>query len=220
MALHMVGDCNSPTTNGSRLRTQSGVNVQKPYIQLDQDFPGIVSLFMYDREVASRLTAMGQTVMRRTRSLSQGERELIAAWTSKVNECKFCYLSHKSCAEGLMNPETVHAFFDGQDSEVLSLRMRSLTIVAMHVAMLNREDLPAAIQGARENGASEQDIHDTVLVAAFFSMCNRYVDGLGTTFKEGEPEQGGKGLVTYGYTMGIRRFFREVLPKMWAKWWA
>lgn len=36
--------------------------MNKPYINLDTDFPGIVSLFMYDREVVSRLTAMGQTI--------------------------------------------------------------------------------------------------------------------------------------------------------------
>ena len=61
-------------------------------------------------------------------------------------------------------------------------------------------------------------IHDTVLITAFFPMCNRYVDGLGTTFKLGEPEVGGRNLATYGYTMGIGRFFREVLPKLWNKW--
>ena len=39
----------------------------------------------------------------------------------------------------------------------------------------------ADIAGAREQGASDLDIHDTVLIAAAFCMFNRYVDGLGAT---------------------------------------
>jgi len=194
--------------------------MDKPYIKLDQDFPGIVSLFMYDREVAKNLTAMGQTIMRRARSLSVGERELIASFVSKLNECQFCYRSHKSCTEGFLNPDLVNEVLEEENVEVLSYKMRALLIVAMHVQNLDRAFLPDAIADARRFGANDQEIHDTVLVAAFFSMCNRYVDGLGTTFNPGEPEQGGKGLVEFGYTMGIRRFFREVLPKMWSKFWS
>jgi hypothetical protein len=33
---------------------------------------------------------------------------------------------------------------------------------------------------ARAEGASDLEIHDTVLIAAAFCMYNRYVDGLGT----------------------------------------
>ena len=34
---------------------------------------------------------------------------------------------------------------------------------------------------AKTNGASDKEIHDTVLIAAAFCMFNLYVDGLGTT---------------------------------------
>jgi hypothetical protein len=37
------------------------------------------------------------------------------------------------------------------------------------------------VTGAKENGATDKDIHDTVLIAAAFCMFNRYVDGLATT---------------------------------------
>jgi hypothetical protein len=33
---------------------------------------------------------------------------------------------------------------------------------------------------ARQQGATDKEIHDTVLIAAAFSMYNRYVDGLAT----------------------------------------
>jgi len=194
--------------------------MQKPYIKLDQDFPGIVSLFMFDRETAKNLTAMGQTIMRRERNgLSPGQRELIAAFTSKLNECKFCCDSHSSCAEQYLGAELVDEVVRQCNVEVLPMRMRALLCVSACVQGLDREQLPKCIEDAKAQGASDEEIHDTVLVTAFFCMCNRYVDGLGTTFRPGEPEEGGRSLVTYGYTMGVRRFFREVLPKMWSKFW-
>ena len=36
------------------------------------------------------------------------------------------------------------------------------------------------IAATRTQGATDLEIHDTVLIAAVFCMCNRYVDGLGT----------------------------------------
>jgi len=193
----------------------------KPYIKLSNDMGGgIVSLFMFDRQVASKLTGMGQTIMRRKRSgLSVGERELIGAFVSKLNDCQFCCDSHTACAAEFLGIERVEAYIRDCNSEVLSPVLRSLMCVAFCVQSLDREQLPKCIAEAKAFGATDEEIHDTVLVTAFFSMCNRYVDGLGATFKPGEPEQGGEGLARWGYTMGFGRFFREVLPKMWAKWW-
>jgi uncharacterized peroxidase-related enzyme len=193
--------------------------LQKPYITLDPEFPGIVSLFMYDREVAKNLTAMGQTIMRRPRGLSVGERELIAAFVSKLNECKFCCDSHTACAKEFLGEEVVEEFIRGCNSDVLSAKLSSLLCIALAVQSLSRDMLPACILQAKNEGASDEEIHDAVLVTSFFSMCNRYVDGLGTTFAVGEPEEGGRSLATYGYTMGIRRFFREVFPKLWSRFW-
>ncbi len=192
----------------------------KPYINLDTDFPGIVSLFMYDREVASRLTAMGQTIMRRPRGLSVGTRELIGAFVSKLNECDFCYDSHAACARMYLGNQLVDEYLIDENSEAIPLRIRSLMCIALCVQDLNREELPKCIASAKSLGCTDEEIHDTVLVTAFFSMCNRYVDGLGTTYRNDEAERGGEGLAVYGYTMGIRRFFREVLPKLWMKWFS
>lgn len=195
--------------------------MNKPYIKLDQDFPGIVSLFMYDRDTAGNLSAMAETIMRRERSgLSQGQRELIAAFVSRANECQFCYRSHSSCAKEYLGEELVDEVIEHINPGAVPPKMRALLSLAAYVTTLNREGIAHAVEAAKEYQASDEEIHDTVLVAAFFNMCNRYVDGLGTTFRSNEPEEGGRSLAQYGYKMGVRRFIREVLPKMWARFWA
>lgn len=197
----------------------SSSDAYKPYIHLDQRFPGIVSLFMFDKATASALTKMGQTIMRRKgRELLPSERELIFAFVSKLNECQFCFQSHAEVAKLLYGEEANNFLFREEDYD-MPVRMRALLVIAVCVQGLDRKELPGAIEDAKDFGISDTEIHDTVLVASFASMCNRYVDMLGTTFKPGEPEEGGRSLVKYGYTMGVRRFVREVLPKLWASMW-
>jgi uncharacterized peroxidase-related enzyme len=189
----------------------------QPYIQLDQNYPGIVSLFMFDKGVAKHLSALAEELMRRPSTLTVGERELIAAFASQNNECQFCYRSHKACAEATGDQNMVREFLEKGNQELLSRKMQALLLVVLDVGNLNRNRLPVAIEEAKKAGASEQEIHDTVAITAFFNMCNRYVDGLGTTFVPGEEIEGGKSLAKYGYLMGIRRFFGEILPQLLSK---
>jgi hypothetical protein len=53
----------------------------------------------------------------------------------------------------------------------------------------------------RAEGATDLEIHDTVLIAAAFCMFNRYVDGLGTSAPD-DPAQyaaSAQHLVRHGY---------------------
>ena len=57
------------------------------------------------------------------------------------------------------------------------------------------------MEAARRQGATDLEIHDTVLIAAAFCMYNRYVDGLGT-WQPTDPsmyEQMGRQLAERGY---------------------
>lgn len=157
---------------------------------------------------------MAEEIMRRPSPLSIGERELIAAFVSKCNDCQFCYQSHKACAKETLDDFIVEEVLESQNSEILTRKMQSLLSVAAVVAELNREQIPVQIEQAKKAGATDQEIHDTVIISSFFCMCNRYVDGLGTVFLPQEAVEGGKSLAKYGYLMGIRRFFGEILPKM------
>jgi len=50
--------------------------------------------------------------------------------------------------------------------------------IAGKVQQSGKTVTPDDIDNARDHGATDKDIHDTVLIAAAFCMFNRYVDGL------------------------------------------
>lgn len=65
----------------------------------------------------------------------------------------------------------------------------------------------ADVARARKEGATDKEIHDTVLIAAAFCMYNRYVDGL-ATWAPTDMEmyrQNGKRLAEEGYEEATER---------------
>ena len=85
----------------------------------------------------------------------------------------------------------------------VSDKLKALLNIAGKVQVLGREVLPADIEAARELGANDREIHDTVLIAATFSMFNRYVDGLAsfTPTDPAEYEAMGKRMTEKGYVL-------------------
>jgi uncharacterized peroxidase-related enzyme len=155
------------------------------YIDLGVDeraLPGIQGLLTYRPETAAPLMALAETLLRGPNSLSPGERELIAAHVSALNECDFCRDSHAAAAaaqlpDGMALVEQVRADPAGAP---IPARLKTLLRIAEAVRRDGREVTAELVDAARGEGATDQEVHDTVLIAAAFAMFNRYVDGLGT----------------------------------------
>jgi hypothetical protein len=80
----------------------------------------------------------------------------------------------------LQNPQLIQDMkydYEGSDA---TPKMKALLRIAGMVVKSGREVSGEAVESAIQEGASEMDVHDTVLIAATFCMFNRYVDGLGT----------------------------------------
>ena len=84
----------------------------------------------------------------------------------------------------------------------VSDKLKALLVVAGKVQKGGKHVTAADVENARKHGATDKEIHDTVLIAAAFCMFNRYVDGLDTWQpRDGELyRQGAKRIVTLGYT--------------------
>jgi uncharacterized peroxidase-related enzyme len=157
-----------------------------PHIALNSDEPGIRGLFRYRPETALPLNELVEVLLRGPNSLTPGERELIAAHVSGRNECRYCYGSHAAYAAaqlpgGMELVEQVHA---DPASAPISAKLRALLEIASAVQQSGRNVTAEQVATARAEGATDFEIHDTVLIAAAFCMFNRYVDGLATIAPE------------------------------------
>jgi uncharacterized peroxidase-related enzyme len=153
-----------------------------PHISLDNDAPGIMSLFHYRPETARPMSELAEVLLRGPSALSRGERELIAAFVSARNDCRFCTSSHAAFAaaqlpEGMALVDEVRADLDAAP---VSSKLKALLRIAAAVQQSGKDVRAEDVAAARDAGATDLEIHDTVLIAAAFCMYNRYVDGLAT----------------------------------------
>ena len=154
-----------------------------PHINLPTEFPGIRSLFMFRPETAAPLNALVQAMLHNPHpTLSAGERELIATYVSRLNTCKHCCNIHGAIAQHQLgnNADIVQQVLADPETAPISNKMKALLKIAAKVQSGGKNVLPQDIERARNEGATDIEIHDAVLIAAAFCMYNRYVDGLAT----------------------------------------
>ena len=175
------------------------------FIDVPEGVPGIRSLVMFRPETGQHLYSLVQVLLRSDSPLSPAERELIATHVSSRNNCQFCRDSHAAAARELFgeNRDIVDCVIHNKPTIEISLKLSALLNIAAKVQINGKEVLPEDIAQARHNGATDRDIHDTVLIAATFSMLNRYVDGLAalTPTDPADYEEMGKRLASRGYVL-------------------
>ena len=173
------------------------------HIQVPEGVPGIRSLVMFRPETGKPLYDLAQVLLRGESPLTEAERELIAAYVSKRNDTMFCMMSHSAAARHLYGDDkniVDDVLKDMQHSQV-SDKLKALLNIAGKVQILGKKVTEEDIAEARKQGANDREIHDTVLIAATFSMYNRYVDGL-ASFTPTDPkeyEAMGKRMAENGY---------------------
>ena len=175
------------------------------YINVPEGVPGIRSLVMFRPETGQYLYELAQTLLRGPSPLTEAEREMIAAYVSSRNNCNFCMKSHAAAARCLLGDDAsmMDDILKDEYSQGVSEKMKALLLVAGKVQQSGKKVTQEDIDKARAAGANDMDIHDTVLIAATFSMFNRYVDGLNTltpeNFEDYVPM--GKRMAEKGYVM-------------------
>ena len=153
-----------------------------PHITLPEGLPGIRGPLAFRPETAKPLNDLAEVLLRGPSTLTPGERELIATYVSSQNDCFFCQSIHGAVAAYHLGGDeklVVDVKQNYQGAEVSS-KLKALLAIAGKVQQSGKQVTVEDIAGARQEGATDLDIHDTVLIAAAFCMYNRYVDGLAT----------------------------------------
>jgi uncharacterized peroxidase-related enzyme len=151
-----------------------------PHINVDPDLPGIRSLMAFSPETAEPMGKLANLMLRSNEGLNMAEREMIAAYVSYLNDCVYCQQSHGAIAVCYLNGDAALVEQVKKDYEHadISDKLKALLSIANSVQKAGKHVKEAQIEKAKESGATDKDIHDTVLIAAMFCMFNRYVDGL------------------------------------------
>jgi AhpD family alkylhydroperoxidase len=185
----------------------------------------MLALGAYRPDVYAQMAALANNMLRTGHaesSLVPSEREMIASYVSALNNCTYCATVHGAVAAAHMCTTEVDSGQAGQTTKAMaeemvrsicternggvgeieaSPKLKQLLQIAAQVRESGQNITPEAIAKAKESGATDMDIHDTVLIAALFCMFNRYVDGL-TGDVLGNIDQlkeGGQAIAARGY---------------------
>jgi uncharacterized peroxidase-related enzyme len=176
-----------------------------PHIELPE-MPGITAGFAFHPETAKPMRELAHVLLHTSGSdsFTSADRELIASFVSSRNTCYFCQTSHGAAAAHLHEggQDVVNAVCTNYKSAPISNKLKALLAIAEQVQIDGKRVTVDLVANARTNGATDLDIHDTVLIAAAFCMYNRYVDGL-ATWQPRDPDmyaEMGKRMATQGYS--------------------
>lgn len=154
------------------------------HIQLPDGLPGIRGPMAFSPETTKPLNLLVDQLLWSTdNTLSRGERELIATYVSSENDCQYCQTIHGAIASHYLGDNEgsrVRQVKDNPETAPISDKMKALLAIAGSVQKGGKHVSTGQIKRAKTLGATDKEIHDTVLIAAAFCMFNRYVDGLAT----------------------------------------
>ena len=173
-----------------------------PFLKSLPESAVLLDVFRAWPDQAIRLTEHHQVLLRDDDSdLTPGDRELIAAFVSRINGCRYCSGVHTEAARLLGYEEgTVDALLAGIDTAPVADRMKP---VLRYVEKLTRQPASLTQQDADAvfaAGWGDKDLHDAVAVCAMFNFMNRFVEGLGIEADEKYFKMGAKRLVEGGYS--------------------
>jgi len=151
------------------------------HILLDESKPGMRSLLAYFPVIARPLSGLMELMMRSDHGLTKGERELIATFVSGLNHCIPCENIHGAVACQLngFSADVLSEIKTNHHQTPVSNRLKSILDLAVLVVKGGNKITVDKIESVKAAGCGNQEIHDTVLIAAMFCMFNRYLDGLG-----------------------------------------
>lgn len=174
-----------------------------PHIALPESQPGIRGALAFRPETARPLNDLAEILLHAPNSLRPGERELIATYVSYLNDCHFCQSIHGAVAAAHLdgNEELVRRVKADFQYADISEKLKALLVIASKVQRGGKHVTNEDVANARMQGATDIEIHDTVLIAAAFCMYNRYVDGLATVQPRDEAmyRERGKMVARDGY---------------------
>lgn len=161
----------------------------------------VVKLVSYRADFYGKpMSKVTQEAMRGPSTWSVGDRELMAAFVAKTNQCEFCVKAHSAIAQRAYGDgKSVAAALSDLDIADLAEPLRATLLMLSKLTRehkVNAEDM----RGVLAAGASRQQIEDALAVCLSFNVIGRLADAFGFVVPTPEAfEAGAKYLLARGY---------------------
>jgi uncharacterized peroxidase-related enzyme len=145
-----------------------------------------------------------QVLLRGPSPLTVAERELIAAYVSGLNACRYCHGVHAATAQAFgISEGTLDALLDDVGTAPVAERLKPLLSYARKLTLTPSKITPGDAEALLAAGWEEQALHDAVAICGLFNLMNRLVEGLGIAAGQDYFQVAGPRLADIGYT-GLR----------------
>jgi uncharacterized peroxidase-related enzyme len=144
------------------------------------DYWQIWHLLAFDPEAAHHLAAFSHTLMHKPSPLSAGLRELIAAYTSSLNNCQFCMKAHAAVASQLLDDEPlVWSVIDDLEGSALAEKEKLLLRFVKKITLAPSSITAADTLTLNEAGWDDACIFYAISTCALFNFYNRWISASG-----------------------------------------
>ncbi|MCC7236288.1 MAG: peroxidase-related enzyme [Bryobacterales bacterium] len=164
------------------------------------EYPKIWDLFAFGEDHTSHLARFTNGLLRTPATISPGLRELVAAYTSRLNQCAFCTKAHAAAAgELLESHELVEQVLNDPESAPLAPPEKLLLRFVKKLTHASHEVSAADMEPLREAGWDDEAIYYTITTCALFNFYNRWISGSGVPAMSDEMHRWQGRLIAKGY---------------------
>ena len=164
------------------------------------EYPKIWDLFAFGEDYTSHLARFTNGLLRTPATISPGLRELVAAYTSRLNQCAFCTKAHAAAAgELLESHELVEQVLNDPESAPLAPPEKLLLRFVKKLTHASHEGSAADMEPLREAGWDDEAIYYTITTCALFNFYNRWISGSGVPAMSDEMHRWQGRLIAKGY---------------------
>jgi uncharacterized peroxidase-related enzyme len=151
-----------------------------PFLKSMPKSATLLNVFRAYPETSRPLIEFHETLLRGPSPFTEAERELIAAYVSSINHCRYCYGVHAATAELLGTPkDAISSALNDLDVSSIDHKMKPVLRYARKLTQRPDDLTQADADAIFAVGWRDDALYHAVAVTALFNFMNRLVEGIG-----------------------------------------
>ena len=170
------------------------------YLSYSKNFEGVLDLFLRDSKRYLPFAQFIENVMSADSELSKAQKEMIAVYVSRLNDCHYCVDSHSCVLNGLGGDKEIVSSIADKSIENVDKKFKAVLEFAKKLTLEPAKVSETDVKTVRLAGWSDQTIEDAICVVSVFSCLNRLIDGCGIKGSKNHFQEVGGMIAQQGYS--------------------